>query len=263
MATVEALPQYYRENFFSGDTLFYTEQAAGHFGVTGVPVPYTIRDDTLVTVLLLFCFVAFVISMAHTRDFVGRQLKRIFRTSLPGDDDFKETSGELRFQLFLILMSCLLMAVTAYYYTSYYLSDTLVVDSELLMLGIFFCVFVGYQLLRWSSYALVNPVFFPPRQNSLWGKTLLFLDAGMGVLIFPVVMLVVYFNLSFQKAVYYFLFVFIFTKSIAFYKCWSIFFRQNGIYLQTFLYFCALEIVPLLCLVAGLPILTEHLKLNF
>jgi hypothetical protein len=258
----EPLPLYYRENYFSDDTLFYTEQTVDRFGVAGEPVPNAVRNDNVVTLILIICFVVFVISTGHTREFVGRQLKRLFH-SQTSENDFKETSGELGFQFFLLFMSCLLMAVTMYGFTSYVLGDTLIIDSELLMLAIFLAVFMGYQFLHWVGYTVVNHVFFAPQQNSRWIKTQLFLKASMGALLFPVVMLSVYFNLSIEKAVYYFGFVLIFIKSVTFYKCWNIFFRQNGDYLQNFLYFCALEIVPLLSLGAALIILIEHLKLNF
>lgn len=256
------MPLYYRENYFSADTLFHTEQAVDRFGVAGDPVPYAVRNDSIVALMLIFCFVVFVISIGRTREFVGRLLKRLFHP-IPSENDFKETSGELGFQVFLIFMSCLLMAVTLYYFTTYVMADTLIIDSELLMLAIILAVFVGYQLLHGVCYAVVNHVFFTPQQNSQWLKTQLFIKASIGVLLFPVVMLVIYFNLSIEKAGYYFVFIFILAKSVTFYKCQNIFFRQNGIYLQIFLYFCALEIVPLLSLGAGLELLINHLKLNF
>lgn len=244
----------------------YWQEAAlsplNDYGMAGDPVPYTVSGDSLVTLMLLVCFVMAVVSAASTRGFLSRQLKLLFRPHAV-DTDISETSGEVRFQLFLIFVWCLLMAIVANHYVGYYQGATLVIDSELLALGIFFAVFVGYQLIYWSAYALVDHVFFTPQQNSQWLKIQLFLNASMGVTLFPAVMIMAYFNLSFEKVVYYYGFVFIFTKTIAFYKSWNIFFRQNGIYLQNFLYFCALEIIPLLSLGAGLMVLIDHLKLNY
>ena len=106
-------------------------------------------------------------------------------------------------------------------------------------------------------------MFFGSGPSQRWLKTLLFIAATEGVLLFPVVLLVVYFDLPLENAVYYYGFVFIFTKILAFYKSWTIFFRQNGIFLQIFLYFCALEIVPLLGLLGGLGVLIDQLKITF
>lgn len=256
------IPQYYRENYFSNDTLFYAETAVNDFGVAGDPVPHTVRGDTFMTLLLLVCFMAFIVSVAQTRNFLGRQLKHLFYSHLNDSDQLSETSGELRFQLFLIVMSCLLTAVVIYHYISYYEAATLVIDSELLVVGIFFAVMLGYQLFRGAAYSLVNAVFFSPRQNEQWMKTVLFLNASLGALVFPVVLLVVYFNLSLENALYYFFFIFIFVETVTIYKCWSIFFSQKDVFLQTFLYFCALELTPLLCLAGGIVVLIEQLRLN-
>jgi len=259
----ESFPQYYKENYFSTtDTLFYTEQAVGHYGVAGDPLPYTIRGDSVITMLLLLCFVVFVISVGRTRDFLFRQIKRLFYTQ-HNDSDVKQTTGELHFQLFLIAVSCLLMGITIYHFTSTWVEEPLVIDNDTLLMTIFIGVFACYFLLKGLVYFTVNSVFFEPRQNKLWMNTLIFLNAGQGALLFPIVMLVVYFNLSLQKAIIFFVFTLIFVKIVTFYKSWVIFFRQNGIFLQTFLYFCALEITPLLCLAGGLMILIEQLKLNY
>lgn len=258
-----SFPQYYKENYFSTtDTLFYTEQAVGHYGVQGDPIPYTIRGDSVITILLIVCFVVFVISVARTRGFLFRQMKRLFHTQ-HNDSDVKETSGELHFQFFLIAVSCLLMGITIYHFVSTNVEEPLIIDSEALLMMIFSGVFACYFLLKGLIYAAVNSVFFEPRQNKLWMNTLFFLNAGQGALLFPIVMLVVYFNLSLQKAIIFFVFTFIFIKIVTFYKSWVIFFRQNGVFMQTFLYFCALEITPLLCLAGGLMILIEQLKLNY
>ena len=52
-------------------------------------------------------------------------------------------------------------------------------------------------------------------------------------------------------------------KILSFYNELNIFFRQNGGTLQTFLYFCALELVPLLAF-GGIWLMTiDLLKINF
>ena len=259
---IVSLPQYYRENYFSGDSLYHPEVAGGRFGVAGDPVPYTIRGDNMFTSLLLLCFVIFVVSISQSRHFIVRQLKDFFYLS-HHDDDITETGAELRFQLFLVLLGCLLLAITTYQYAIDFVAQTFALPNDFLLVALFFGVFVGYFLLKWGLYALVNEVFFGSGPSQRWLKTLLFIAATEGVLLFPVVLLVVYFDLPLENAVYYYGFVFIFTKILAFYKSWTIFFRQNGIFLQIFLYFCALEIVPLLGLLGGLGVLIDQLKITF
>ena len=259
---MDSLPLYYRENFFSADTLFYTEEGGHRLGVAGDPIPYTVVGDNLLLLLLLGSFVVLVVSIAQSRRFIIRQLKDFFYPPR-SEAAFSETSIELRFQFFLVGLWCLLLAIITYQYTTFYLTDTFIIDNELLLMAIFFGVFAAYQLLRGALYVLVNSVFFEKAQNSLWLKTLLFIQSLETTLVFPALLLNIYFGFSLKKTIYYFFFILLWTKMLTIYKGWSIFFRQNGVFLQTFLYFCTLEIVPLLSLTGGLLTLIDNLKFNF
>ena len=66
-----SLPQYYREGFFSKDSLFHPELPGGRFGVAGDPVPYSARNDDVITLLLLVLFVLAAVAFSNTRQFVG------------------------------------------------------------------------------------------------------------------------------------------------------------------------------------------------
>ena len=256
------IPQYYRKNFFSTtDTLFYTEHEGVHFGVAGDPKPYTLRQDNFFTSVLLLCLVVFVISIAHSQHFITQQLRNFFYTS-QNVSNLTETTGEVHFQLFFLGLQCLLLSLASYQYTTHFVT-TLILNDESKLVIIYFLTFITFYCIKWILYQMVNAIFFTRIQRIQWNKTFLFIQAITCVLIFPFVLLAVYFNLSLQNATYYFIFVLILTKMLAFYKQWSIFFRSNSSLLQNFLYFCTLEIVPLLSLAGGLMVLIDKLKLNF
>lgn len=254
--------EFYREHFFTGDSLFQTEVLGDRYGVAGDPVPYTLRSDNLLTSLMLISFVILVVSFSNARRFIVRQLKDFFYFP-HNDSNISETSSELRFQLFLVLLACLLLAITTYQYARNYVADSFMLDSDFLLIGLFTGSFIGYFIVKGLLYWLVNAVFFEPRSCLQWPKQLLFLIATEGVLLFPAVLLLIYFDLTIEKAAYYITFVLILVKILTFYKSWSIFFRRKGIFLQNFLYFCALEIVPLLGLASGLGLLMDQLKINY
>lgn len=261
--SIVSLPQYYRENYFSNDSLYHPEAETGPFGVAGEPVPYTVRGDDMFTSLLLICFAVFVISISQARSIIARQFHHFFYLPHGNNDEIAETSGELRFQFFLVLVGCLLLSITTHQYATDFVAETFSLPNDFAFVMLFFSIFVGYFLVKWAIYSVVNTVFFGNGPNRHWLKTLLFLTAIEGVLLFPIVLLVVYFDMPLQNAVYYYVFVFIFTKILTFYKALSIFFWRNGLFLQIILYFCALEIVPLLVLVGGVGVLIEHLKITF
>ena len=255
------LPQYYRESFFAKDSLLHPELTGGRFGIAGDPVPYTVRNDNAITCMLIFCFVMALVSFAHSRQYILRQLKDFFyipRSSKSSDEDPSN-----RFQLFLSLQTCLLLAITYYFYITHYVTDTFVLDTPYEIIGIFFGVFIAYFIAKNIVYSIVNNVFFSSKKNRHWIWTLTFITALEGIALFPAVMLQVYFNLPMQNVVYYFIFILVLTKILTFYKCWVIFFRQISVYLQIILYLCALEIIPLLSLVGILVLITDQLKVNF
>ena len=241
---------------------FHPEVPGGSFGVAGDPVPYKLRNDDLFSCLLLLCFVIFVVSISNARRFIVRQLKDFFYQT-HNDDDITETSGELHFQFFLMLLACLLLAIISYQYTTTFITTNFVLSNDFFLVGLLSLVFAGYYLFKGAFYFFINFVFFTAKKNVRWLKVQLFLSATIGVLIFPAVLVMVYFDMSFQSCAFYYVFVFIFTKILTFYKSWRIFFDQKGGFLQNFLYFCALEIVPFLILCGGLVVLIDHLKINY
>jgi hypothetical protein len=128
---------------------------------------------------------------------------------------------------------------------------------------IYLGVFAGYFIVKTLLYETVSWVFFDSKKNEQWEKTTLFLYSCEGAAFFPIVMLMVYFSFSVSAALICTFIIIIFVKILAFYKTFSIFFVRNGNLLQIFLYFCALEMMPLLILWGTLTYIGNILKVNF
>lgn len=260
---VSDLPKYYHENFFSNDSLLHPELNGGRYGVAGDPVPYTVRGDNFMTIILLGCFIMAVLPLGQWRHVVVRQLKDFFYFPHAGRIAPTETAGEVRYQLFMSLMTALLLAIIFFFYTTHYVADTFVLDEPYQLVGIFFAVFVAYFMLKALAYSVVNLVFFDGKKKQQWDKTLLFLTVVEGIVLLPVVVVQAYFDLSMKSVVYYFTFVLFLLKMLTFYKLWVIFFKKSGGFLQLFLYFCALELMPLLSVWGCLVLIVDELKINF
>ena len=80
------------------------------------------------------------------------------------------------------------------------------------------------------------------------GGTLGSFSSFEGVLLFPLVLLQIYFSLSLQAAFVYALIVVLFVKMLTLYKSYTIFFKRIAVSLQIILYFCALEMIPMMWL---------------
>ena len=256
------LPQYYRENFFSKDTLYHEELGGGRFGVAGDPVPYSIHDDSIITSGLIACFLVIMFVLSHISGFMVRQTKKFFY--MPKEDQSMiETGSEVRFQLLFVFITCLLYALLFYFYANTFIASTYVFSSEYALFGIFTLTLVVYILLRASLYTIVNNIFFDRKKNLQLLGSILFLTSAEAVLLFPSVLLLAYFQFSTQNAIYYCIFILIIIKLLTFYKTHIIFFRQNARYLQNILYFCALEMIPLFVLWNGLVVIANLLKVNY
>ena len=92
---------------------------------------------------------------------------------------------------------------------------------------------------------------------------MLFISSMEGVILLPAVLLQAYFGMSEKSVIIYFIIVLFFVKILTFFKCYAVFFRTNVVKLQIILYFCALEIVPLLAFWGALDFVANSLKIIF
>lgn len=229
---------------------------------TGQLPDYTVQGDDTMTLILLGCFVMLVMALKHSWSFIARQAKTFFADSY-AHEEIGETSGEMWSMTLLLLINCLLLAIGTFLFTTEDKTATFALDYDILLIGILLLMFIAYYMVKMAAYYCVNNVFFGKKKTLQWRGAFIFLAGVEGALFFPLVLLQVYFNLSFQKVLICFVFVLFLNKILTFYKGWNIFFRGKGGFLQTFLYFCTLEIAPLLACTGLLRMAIEQLKINF
>lgn len=257
----EDVPVYYKETFFSNDTLFQTEYTGMRNGVPGVSVPYSMRTDPYIAIVLLaFVFFSTIIC-SKMRAMIVRKFETLFHTMTFVSE--KDTTSEVMGQLALNLMSAMLIAFLMFSYVQIYVSDTYLLPTEYHLMGIFLGLVVGYKLLDALCGLIVNSVFWSSKQNLQYLKTKVFLGAMEGILLLLMVMVRVYFELSTVHTLISFVFVLVVVKILTFYKCYVIFFNQRGGFIQFFLYLCALEIIPIGALGAAAMMTANILKVNF
>ena len=256
------IPDYNKEQFLADDTLYHPELAHEPFGMAGDPVPYNISNDNIISSFLLGCFILSLLAFAISKNFVVQQIKDFFH--IPRREDIKTpTSGEVIALLFFALQNCLMLAMAYFFYVKTYVADTFIFAEEYLFIGLIFLILFVYTFLKYPLYTMVNYTFFNGKNNGQWTHTMLILSAIEGALLFPAILFQSYFDSSPQYIIFYAVFVLVLVKILTFYKCYVIFFRKNGLFLQIILYFCTLEIIPLLALWGGLGIITNALTINF
>nr|MBP7471826.1 DUF4271 domain-containing protein [Prevotella sp.] len=256
-----SIPTYYKESFFSKDSLFHPELKGGRLGVAGESIPYTIFGDDLITSILLGCFIFATIAFSMSRRFFALQFKNFFYEPHFGTTEVSETSTEMRFQLFFILQTCLLSGLVFFFWTRS-IEDTFTIE-QYKVIGIYSAVFFAYYGIKILLYYIINNVFFTKKKNLQWIKSFLFLSGSEGVLLFPIVLLFSFFGASIETVIVYAFSVVLLVKLLTLYKCYIIFFKRMGLFLQNILYFCALEIIPIGALWGTLVIISNYFKINF
>lgn len=255
--------QFLRESFFARDSIYNPEVKLTRYGVAGDPVPYTVAGDNLITSLLIGCFILAMLAFTHSRQFIVRQAKNFFRTASDRATNISETTSELRFQLFLVLQTCLLFAIVYFFYRQNDDTTKVFLVEQYELIGIYGLAIAAYFIVKAVLYHFVDWVFFDSRKNELWMKSYLFLISTEGILLFPAVMLQAYFQMSVHATVIYVVTVIIIIKILSLYRCFVIFLGQKYGLLQIILYFCTLELTPLLTLWTLMDRISEFLTINY
>lgn len=255
-------PMYHGKSMVQPDSIYRPEYAVFKQGVAGDPVPYNIANDNLITSILLGCFILAMISISKSGNFIQRQFRNLFHTPRKGTTIITETSSELRFQFFLLLQTCLLVSLMFFLYTNTLVGETSSVP-QYMVIGIYAGIVSLYFVLKFILYTTVGWVFFDKEKNEQWMKSTLFLTSTEGIALFPIVMLLVYFGFSIENTLIYTALVIILAKILSFYKSFLIFFKKNNAIVQSFLYFCAFEMMPLGVLWGILVMTDNYIKVNY
>lgn len=257
-----SLPTYYKQSFFSRSPMFHPELPGGRLGVAGDPVPYTIASDNFITAILLGCFILMCLAFSKSSRFICRQIKDFFFSPRIGTTTISETSSEVRYQFFFVLVTCLLFSIGYFFYAQTSLAETFTI-GQFRLIGIYTAVIMGYFIFKFLAYWFSGWIFFDNKRTKQWSKSFVFLVSMEGVLLYPMVLLLVYFHLPLRTTFIYTAIVIFLVKILSFYKCYTIFFKRIRAILQLFLYFCALEIMPLAALWGALVMISNYMKINF
>lgn len=232
-------------------------------GVEGAPIPYSPRTDDIVSLTLLACFFLTAIALSRGKKFLVRQLKDFFlhreRTNL-----FDTSTGtDMRSMFTLVVQTCVLSGITLFNYFHDVQPTLMQHAAPSLLLAVYVGACLAYVFLKWLSYLFIGWIFFDKSQNTMWLESYFTLIYYVGFLLFPYVLLIVYFDLSLQILSAIGLVLLIFTKILMFYKWIKLFYAGVCSLFLLIFYFCALEIVPCLLLFQGLIQFNNILLIKF
>lgn len=215
--------------------------------------PYLLRYDGWIAGIFLFCFFAMTYVLAQGRYVLIQHTYNFFQTRERKNVFVEKTVIDTHCQLLLLLQTCILVSVLFYEATIDYKSE----ETLRTLFPLYVAVTILFCIVKWIAYRFVNWVFFDSARNKQWTDSYFFTLSLFGILLFPVSLLVVYLEFSPFWSGIICVFLFIFAVFLKLYKSFCIFFSGLHGVLFLFLYFCTLEILPLLVLGKGIRMINE------
>lgn len=257
---LDDLPVCYKMGFFQHNKLLHPEVELHQSGYSGIPLPYQLWRDDWITSLVLMCFFMLV--------FIGNKIKSRF---IPQFKDFffplrnksvvddGEVTIERHADVILMLIMSMMGSLAFFIYTQSRMNFSMGQISPYMLIGLYIGLWIAYFIFKTLLSQFVNWIFFDKTSRKSWRKSNSFLISVESMLLFPVAIITVYFNLSLVISCWIILLIGIITKSLLFYKTYQIFFGKFYGILHLFVYFCTLEMMPLLVTLKVLTLVTDEL----
>lgn len=217
----------------------------------GELMPYQFRGDATVTLPLMLCVVLCSYIVSRDSRYIAGRFKEFFSEKKRGSMFNDGVPIDIKHVLLLLLQTCLMFSFCSYY--AVFGSETLSRPGfpHVAALAVFMAAVIVFVILKLLAYMVVNMIFFEREAASIWIRSYLMILLLEGVMLLPVVLLVVFFNISTFLAVCLSLIVVVLAKFSLLYKCVYNFFDSLYGIVHLILYFCALEILPGLMLWKG------------
>lgn len=215
-------------------------------GMDGIPMPYLVRSESAVALLLIFCLISLSYALKDGKKYIIQYLKDLFRHKERASL-FDETSKpNTRYLFLLITVTCILSGIYLYDYLVDGQPFPSQAQPSLPLLWACIGLPLAYVMVKQGIYSFINWIFFNKEQNKSWLQTYLGLVGILCFLLFPLLLLTIYSGLDKQISLYFILLILVFAKILLFYKSIRNFFNHFYGILHLILYFCALEIIPIL-----------------
>ena len=231
-------------------------------GMKGEPMPYLLRSDWFITGILFLCIIVISYIASQGKKHLQQQLKSIFTTRERANLFDDATGSDIRYTFALIINTCIMLGICTYHYVINFTPQLLSSESSSFLLGFFIFLSILYMIIKWSIYKTINWIFFEKARNLSWMVSYFNVIVWLGLILLPVILLTVYFDLTASNSFLFMALAIISAKILLFWKCFNNFFGKIHGILHLIMYFCTLEILPDLILWKGILISCNKLILN-
>lgn len=232
--------------FFSGSRWVNENAPVRFVGVGGDPVPYKLSNDVYVTATLLLSLFMAAFLVSRSMHALGLQIKNFFYNRDRNETLSLKSEGEIKDQVFIVLLESFVLSLLFFSYAEFQLNGNFTIVSPYLLLFANLGVFVGYFVVKYAVLWLFNWTFFDEESRNLWLTSYNLVVFAKAVTLIPLVLITLYLDLSHEVCIYATIIILGIYEIMVLYKTKQIFFSAYYGLLPAILYFCTLELLPLL-----------------
>ena len=258
------IPKAYRMGYFQDNPLLHPEVAGHRVGIAVEPLEGQLWRNDWLTSLVLVCLIGLILVLHRNGKQLLTEAKHFLFTphghNAPSDADLSIGRAATLFFIFLLSLMAAFCVV-------WFMQETSPERPEMrfpyLLLGL--CTVGGLLCiwLRYTLYRFINWVFFDKAKSFTWKRDYLFLLSVEAIMLFPTILMSVYFSFPPKNVFWTVIFIVIFIKFLLLLRGRQTFFRNFYGLFHLIVYLCTLETIPLLVVVRILVRTTESLNVIF
>ena len=236
-------------SIFSDDTLFHAEVPYRPFGFGATATPFRLRNDAWSGLLLLVCLLLAASLVMRLRKKFKDLLRGVF-LPIPGKTDEPLVDDPLRYSTRLIAVALLSLtaAMVTFTYTQHDIGFYMFPESPYITFAAFLLLWIVYFLVKRMMSSFVNWVFFRSEKIFTMNRAYTFIYVAEAMLSLVLALVIVFLPIPHEKVPILAIALIILVKIVLLFKTYQIFFPKMYGTLHLFVYFCTLELMPLLVL---------------
>lgn len=234
--------------FFSGSKWIHENKAIHFVGISGEPIPYKLSNDIFVTCTLLLCLFMASFVISRSMHALGIQIKNFFYNRDRNETMSLKSEGKVKNHIFVVILESFVLSLLFFSYAEFKLIGDFTTVSPYLLLFADMAICLTYFALKYTTYGLFNWTFFSEDNRELWFTSYNLIIFGKAITLLPLVLIVLYFDLPLEVCIYSCLAILAIYELLVLFKTKQIFFTYPFGLLVSILYFCTLELLPLLFL---------------
>lgn len=257
--TLSELTYHYRQTFFDGNHFMHPEISSKSLGVQEDVLPYQLKNDDGITAIVLTIFMLLLVVLSKSKKSLLKQAKELFTPPREYHNLFNdEPDNQQHAMSILVGLTLLTLSLQIFSLNQSVIYHFITPEQPYITLLLNVSIVIGYYLFKKIFYHFTNWIFFDKTRNKRWKETYSFVCTIEGILLFPLLLLTIYFDLDSFQALIYLGIIILLTKIVLIYETYIIFFPKIHGILHLIVYFCALEITPLLILCRVLAFINNN-----